>query len=149
MVDSRDKGARAELKVRDDMRSLTGLKWERVPGSGALHEKHGLKGDLYLVGSHNHYCVEVKHYTSCHINHLLINGTSPQLLEWWQQALRQAKQVNKKPLLIFKHDRSKLYAAYLDIPSCEYNYIYINKDGYSFVISLLEDYIRFEKPEFT
>ena len=66
-VDPRAKGARAETVVRDELRKLTGLKWERVPGSGALDPKHLLKGDLYVVGEKNLYCVEVKHYKDCHI----------------------------------------------------------------------------------
>jgi hypothetical protein len=148
MVDSRDKGARAETLVRDVLREYTKLKWERVPGSGALNEKHQLKGDLYVPGEKNLYCVEVKHYKECQIDHSLITGKNPQLIEWWEQALRQAAQVNKKPLLIFKHDRSKLFAAYLDSPSDGYPYIIINKNGYEFVIALLEDYLDYEVPQF-
>ena len=148
MVDSRDKGARAETLVREALKSHTGLKWERVPGSGALNEKHQLKGDLYVPGEKNLYCVEVKHYKDCHIDHTLITGKNPQLLEWWQQTLRQAQQVSKYPLLIFKHDRSKLFAAYLDCPSSEYPYVIVNKDGYNFIISLLEDFLEYETPKF-
>ena len=48
MVDPRAKGARAETQVRDKLRELTALNWERVPSSGALDPKHGLKGDLYV-----------------------------------------------------------------------------------------------------
>ena len=62
MVDPRAKGATAETKARDELRKLTKLKWERVPGSGALDEKHGLKGDLYVPNEKNLFCVEVKHY---------------------------------------------------------------------------------------
>ena len=43
MVDSRAKGARGEYLVRDMLRSYTGLKFERVPASGALEY---LKGDF-------------------------------------------------------------------------------------------------------
>jgi hypothetical protein len=148
MVDSRDKGARAETLVKETLRNYTKLNWERVPGSGALDEKHQLKGDLYIPGQNNLYCVEVKHYKDCHINHSLITGKNPQLIEWWKQTIRQAEQVNKRPLLIFKHDRSKIFAAYLDTPSDEYPYIIVNKDGYEFVIALLEDYLHNEKPQF-
>lgn len=148
MVDSRDKGTRAELVARDILRENTGLAWERVPGSGALDEKHQLKGDLYIPGEKNLYCVEVKHYKECHIDHTLLTGKSPQILEWWNQTVRQASQVNKKPLLIFKHDRSKLFAAYYESPIEDYNYIIVNRGNYSFVISLLELYLIHEKPKF-
>ena len=59
MVDSRAKGARGEYLVRDMLRVHTGLKFERVPASGALEY---LKGDLYVPHAKNKYCIEVKNY---------------------------------------------------------------------------------------
>lgn len=148
MVDSKDKGVRAETVVRDALRTYTGLKWERVPGSGALNPVHQMKGDLYIPNEKNRYCVEVKHYAESHISHTLITGKSPQLIEWWEQTLRQSRQTNRMPMLIFKHDRSKLFVAFIEMPSANYPYIFINKDGYEFYISLLEDFITHEKPIF-
>lgn len=147
-VDSRDKGARAELKVRDELRAITGLKWERVPGSGALNEKHGLKGDVYVPNEKNLYCVEIKHYADDHVNTGLFTHKNPQLIEWWEQTLRESAQVNKKPLLIYKHDRSKLFAAFLEMPSASYRYMFVNILGHEFYTSLLEDYICHENPKF-
>lgn len=112
MVDSRQKGARAESQARDLLRKCTELTWQRVPGSGALHESHGLKGDLYVPNERNNWCVEVKHYAADQINTKLFTAKSPIFLEWWNQTIREAKQVNKKPLLLFKHDRSKWFIAY-------------------------------------
>lgn len=148
MVDSRAKGATAETKVRDELRKLTGLAWERVPGSGALDPKHGLKADLYIPGEHNLFAVEVKHYSSCHIDHTLISGKNPQLIEWWKQAVRQGLQVSKEPLLIFKHDRSRLFVAFRELPEENFPYIFVSKDSAEFYISLLEDYIKFNRPKF-
>jgi len=111
VIDVRAKGATAETKARDLLRKLTGLQWERVPGSGALDPKHLLKGDLYVPGEKNLYAVEVKHYADCHINHTLITGKNPQIIEWVKQAVRQGEQVGKIPLLIFKHDRSAFFCA--------------------------------------
>lgn len=149
MVDSRDKGARAESVVRDELRKLTGLQWERTPGSGALNEKHKLKGDLYIPDSKNMYCVEVKHYKDDHFNSALLTSKTPQLLEWWSQAVRQGIQVDRKPLLIFKHDRSKLFCAYEDMPSADYRYIFCSIQGYEFYVAKLDDFINNEKPNFT
>lgn len=123
MVDSRQKGARAELQVRDKLRSLTGLNWERVPGSGALDEKHGLKGDLYVPNKKNEFCVEVKSYKEDNLNSRFLHNKSP-IKEWWSQAVRQGKQVNKLPLLIYKFNRSKMYAcvgadAFFELVDCE------------------------------
>jgi hypothetical protein len=148
MVDSRDKGARAETAVRDELRKATGLKWERVPGSGALDEKHGLKGDLYVPGEKNLYCVEVKHYAEDHLTSELLTGKSPILLDWWAQAVRQAKQVDKKPLLIFKHDRSKLFVAHNDIPVNTYRVLYACVAEYNISISLLSDWLNLDNPQF-
>jgi len=119
-VDPRAKGARAETLIRDQLRALTGLMWERVPSSGALDPKHGLKGDLYVPNEKNLYAVEVKHYEEDHLTSAILTGKSPQFLEWWEQAVRQGKQVDKWPLLIFKHDRSKVFCAFQDMPSVDY-----------------------------
>ena len=148
MVDVRQKGATAETKARDDLRALTGLKWERVPGSGALDPKHGLKADLYVPNERNLYAVEVKHYSSCHIDHSLISGKTPQLLEWVEQAKRQGIQVDKKWLLIFKHDRSKFFVAFEDLPEGDYPFLMVSKNSHEFYISLLSDFIINNSPRF-
>lgn len=148
MVDPRAKGARAETLIRDQLRTLTGLVWERVPSSGALDPKHGLKGDLYVPNEKNLYVVEVKHYAEDHLTSNILTDKSPQLLTWWQQATRQGHQVSKIPLLIFKHDRSKVFAAFEEVPTGTYRYLYINNSGYEFFVCLLEDWIRHEQPKF-
>jgi len=148
MVDSRDKGARAESVVKDKLKELTGLKWERTPGSGALNEKHGLKGDLYVPNEKNYYVVEVKHYKDDHLTSAVLTGKNPQILEWWQQAIRQGKQVDKIPLLIFKFDRSKLFAAYEGMPTANYRYMFISIEGHEFYTALLDDFIKYEQPKF-
>lgn len=148
MVDSRLKGARAETIVRDKMRELTGLQWERVPSSGALDPKHGLKGDLYVPNEKNLFCVEVKHYAEDQFTTTLFTAKNPILLEWWAQAERQGKQVNKTPLLIFKHDRSKVFCAFHEIPTGMYNFVSICINDNYFHIALLDDWMKHEKPKF-
>jgi len=148
MVDSREKGARAETVARDALRKLSKLQWERTPGSGALDPKHLLKGDLYIPGEKNLYVVEVKHYAEDHLTSALLTHKKPQFFEWWEQAVRQGKQVKQKPLLIFKFDRSKLFVGYEDIPSGVYNYMFVNAHGYEVYISLLEDWHENEQPKF-
>ncbi len=148
MVDVRQKGATAETKARDELRKLTGLHWERVPGSGALDPKHLLKGDLYCPGEKNLYSIEVKHYKDCHIDHTLLSGKNPQLIEWWEQCIRQGKQVDKQPLLIFKHDRSKFYCAFDSMPTGSYRYLFCAIEEHEFYIALLDDFITNERPKF-
>ena len=115
MVDSKAKGRVAEMKARDALKSYTDLDWERTPLSGALDPKHMMKGDIYVPGEVNNYCVEVKHYKDSHFNHLLLSGKNPMLIQWWDQTLRESKEVNKWPFLMFKHNRSKWYCASWDI----------------------------------
>lgn len=148
MVDSRQKGATAETTVRDALRKATGHKWERVPGSGALDAKHGLKGDLYIPKEDNLYAVEVKHYKESHLDHSVLTGKNPQLLEWWEQAKRQGRQLEKLPLLIFKHDRSKLFVAFEEMPTADYRYMFISANGYEFYCALLDDWLTNEAPKF-
>ena len=125
------------------------LNWERVPGSGALDEKHGLKGDLYIPGEKNLYCVEVKHYAEDHLTSKVLTSKSPEIITWWDQAIRQALQVDKKPVLIFKHDRSKLFVAFMDIPNDDYFHLYLHRhETHPFYIALLEDWINYDKPKF-
>lgn len=148
MVDSRAKGARTETVVRDALKKHTGLGWERVPGSGALDPKHQLKADLYVPGRTNLYAVEVKGYAEDHISSALLTGKNPQLIEFWKQSVRQGQQVNKKPLLAFKFDRSKIFVAFLDMPTSNYRYIFVSIDGHEFYVALLEDWLIHEQPKF-
>jgi hypothetical protein len=147
-IDSRQKGATAETKVRDELRKLTGLKWERVPGSGALDPKHGLKADLYVPKEDNLYAVEVKHYAEDHFNTTLFTSKNPQLLQFWKQTVREAGQVSKKPLLIFKHDRSKLFVAFEEMPNYNYSYVFVAIEDYEFYVALLDDWVSNEAPKF-
>jgi len=148
MVDSRDKGARAETVVRDLLREYTGLKWERVPGSGALDPKHQLKGDLYVPGESNNYVVEVKHYKDDHLTSSVLTSKNPQLIQWWEQAVRQGTQLGKKPLLLFKHDRSQVFAAFQDFPTGDYVHFYINWITSPFYVAKFKDWVSNDNPEF-
>lgn len=148
VVDARAKGARTETVVRDLLKTHTKLGWERVPGSGALDPKHLLKGDLYVPGRTNLYCTEVKGYAEDHLTSALLTGKNPQLIEFWKQSIRQGTQVGKKPLLIFKFDRSKIFAAYQDMPEHSYRYIFVNVEEHEFYVSLLEDWLVNEQPQF-
>lgn len=146
-VDSRQKGARAETQAKDLLVKFTGIKWKRTPGSGALHEDHKLKGDLYVPDSKNHFCIEVKHYKDDQFNTKILTGKSPTFLDWLDQAIRQGKQVDKTSCLMFKHDRSKWFMA---IPwdhcgnSEVYRHFHFVHDGICFCIAKAEDILKYE-----
>ena len=146
MVDSRQKGARNEAALKKLLIEKTGLNWQRVPGSGALDAKHGLKGDLYIPNEKNVYCIEVKAYKESVINHTLLTGKNPQLDLFWEQTVRQGRQTDRLPLLIFKHNRSKWFVMYFStqLPYCDI--LYYSKLGT--YISLLEDWLINEEQEF-
>jgi len=148
MVDSRDKGSRAESLIKDKLKTLTGLDWQRTPGSGALDAKHLLKGDLYVPGRTNIFCVECKHYKDDHLTSEVLTSKNPLLMDWWTQAVRQGEQVNRKPLLLFKHDRSKIFVGFEDFPEQDYNYIYISRIPHQFFVAVLEDWITHTNPKF-
>lgn len=146
MVDSVEKGTRAENVIKDTLKKLTKLDWTRTPGSGALDPKHLLKGDLYVPGKENVYCIECKHYKEDQFTSKIFTSKSPMIFQWWEQAERQGKQVNRKPLLIFKYDRSKLFVAFADMPfNLQLKYVSVFD---MFYISLLEDWIIHEEPKF-
>lgn len=148
MIDSKQKGSTAELKVRNALRTATGLPFERTPLSGALDAKHGLKSDIYIPNERNVYAIEVKHYADDHIDSRLLSGKDPQLLVFWKQTIRQALETNKKPLLIFKHDRSKMFVAFSSMPTVDYRYMFLSIDGHEFYVALLETWLECEKPKF-
>jgi len=150
MVDSRQKGARAENLARDMLRKYTGHDWQRTPGSGALNEVHKLKGDLYIPDCKNRFCIEVKHYKDDHLTSKILTDKTPQLLEWWNQTERQAFQVDRLPLLLFKFDRSKWFVAYTweafpnNWMNAGYKYLVLTTDTSKIYISKLEDWLENE-----
>jgi Holliday junction resolvase len=149
MVDSRLKGAKAESDVVKKLTEYTGIAFKRIPMSGALDAAHGLKGDVYIPNSLNIYCIEVKHYKDDHFTSKVLTDKTPQILEWWQQTIREAAQVSRKPLLIYKFDRSKLFVAFKDMPTnSDYRWVYFNIDGHEFYSAKLEDWIDYEQPRF-
>lgn len=111
MVDSRSKGQRAEYQIRDKMRAHTGLQWERVPGSGGFSAVHALKGDIYIPDVDIKHCIEIKHYKDDTVNSLLLKNMDGQLGKFWAQTCREAAQIKKEPLLIFKKDRGQWLVA--------------------------------------
>jgi len=144
MVDSRAKGARGEYLVRDMLREATGLKFERVPASGALEY---LKGDLYVPNQRNFYCIEVKNYNESPLSDKIFTAKrTNNLINWWKKIVIQAEGGDQKPLLFFKYNRSKVFVVTAEKPKKTIDYMYI-----SFLkcyILLAEDWLGTEEVEF-
>ncbi len=118
------KGSTFEYKLRDIMRAHTGWQWERVPGSGGLLASQGLKGDIWCpaLNPNIKYCIEAKHYKEDTINCNLLNPTVSQLEKFWSQTVREAGEVNKEPILIFRKDRGKAMVAIQDMVDIQHLY---------------------------
>ena len=145
MVDSRAKGARGEYLVRDMLREATGLKFERVPASGALEY---LKGDIYVPNNKNIFCIEVKNYADSPLTDKIFTATKTNnLIRWWKKVVQQAYNGDQKPLLFFKYNRSKVFVVTEVKPSNKTDYMYI-----SFLkcyICLADEWLEAEQPKFT
>ena len=149
VVDSRAKGARAEADMVKKLSDHTGHNFKRIPLSGGLDASHGLKGDIYIPNSLNIYCIEVKHYKDDHLTSKVLTDKTPQIIEWWEQTIREAAQVSRKPLLIYKFDRSKIFCAFKDMPNyTQYRWIFMNVDGHEFYTAKLDDWLKYEQPRF-
>jgi hypothetical protein len=136
---SKAKGTRAEAAACVVLRKYTGWNWERIPLSGALDAKHGLKGDIYIPKELMKYSVEIKHYKDDHLTSKMLTGKTPQIQEWWNQTLREQEENEvENPLLIFKFDRSKWFCAFLEEPVNDYRHFYYSEGYY---LALLEDYL--------
>lgn len=147
MVDSRAKGARNELALRDKLRDDTGLQWERTPSSGALSANHGLKGDLYIPNAKNNFAVEVKAYKEDHITSAILSSKESILHKWWKQAERQARETDKKPLLFCKKDRGKWFVCFRAVPAFGYDWILVSNGR--FYIAMYDHWIRNQEVEWT
>ena len=107
MVDSRAKGVRGEYIVRDMLRDHTGYQFERVPNSGALSY---LKGDLYVPGAKNRFCIEVKNYSESPLtDKIFTQPKTNNLIKWWRKIKLQADSMDQEPLLFFKYNRSPVF----------------------------------------
>ncbi len=150
MVDSRAKGARAESDLVKKLKTQTGHDFRRVPMSGGLDAAHGLKGDLYIPNSLNIYCIEVKHYAADQFTSKILTDKDPTLEEWWKQTKRESAQISRKPLLIYKFDRSKWFCAFEEMPMDDYHYRWclVNFQGNQFYTAKLDDWLYYENPRF-
>lgn len=144
MVDSRQKGARGEYLVRDLLRDKTGLRFERVPQSGALEY---LKGDLYIPNEKNHFCIEVKNYKESPLtDKIFTQDKTSNLKNWWIKLKAQASNGGQKPLLFFKYNRSPIFVV-TEVPPT-------NVDKFMFIhwidanVMLAEDWLKEEEIAF-
>jgi len=135
---SKNKGRAFEYVVRDKMTETFKSQFERVPLSGALSY---LKGDVYAPWLPDFpWTIEAKHHKEVDWNNVLTAKTSL-LLEFWDQTTREAMVMKKHPLLIYKWDRSKLYACWFDDKVKTKNFVHVRSGTREFYMTLLDDWL--------
>jgi hypothetical protein len=137
MVNPRAKGAIGENKVKEVLDDATGLVFERTPGSG----NGAIKGDLHIPGYKNAFCIEVKNYAESPFNDKIFTSKTSNLVLWWEKLVKQS--AGKKPLLIFKYNRSKLFVGTSIKPTKVKKYVEIA--WLSCYIMLLDDWLKEEE----
>ena len=136
---SKIKGSAYEAKIKRYLNSHLNFEFERMPLSGAIEY---LKGDLWTPHDTAAwpYCIECKHYKDIQWNNLLTAKTTD-LLNFWRQAEREAEVMKKKPLLIFRWNRSKDFVGWNDEIEVEH-YVEIKSFGCHFKVTQLDDWIK-------
>ena len=143
---SKIKGTAYEAKIKKYLNSHLNIEFERMPLSGAIEY---LKGDLWTPHDTAAwpYCIECKHYKDIQWNNLLTAKTTD-LLQFWRQAVREAEVMKKKPLLIFRWNRSKDFEGWNDDLKVDH-YVEIKSFGCHFKVTQLDDWIIALKNEYT
>jgi hypothetical protein len=132
------KGSAYEAKIALLLSKEFGKEFRRVPLSGAIDY---LKGDIWMPHDTAWfpYCIECKHYASIEWNNLLTSKTTD-MYSFWAKTVREAGVMRKKPLLIFRWNRSKDFVAFSDEIIVD-NYIEIKSFGHQFKIALLSEWL--------
>lgn len=136
---SKAKGSAYEAKIATLLTKEFKKEFRRVPLSGALE---WMKGDIVCIKDTAwfYWCIECKHYKEINWNNLL-TAKSTEMYSFWEQAVREAKVMEKEPLLIFRWDRSKDFVAYNDEIVQVDNFIHVKSFGHEFKIALLSEWI--------
>jgi len=121
MVNPRQKGNRGEQQVISMLDRLTNEEWTQTPGSGSGK----IKGDLMVQNKHNLFTVEVKFYKECGFNSKIYTQKSNNLFKWWSKLCKQAQQMEQEPLLIFRENHGKFFAATVRKPKNTLQYMHI------------------------
>ena len=142
MVNSRAKGAKAEVLVVNMLNRHTGLDFVQTPGSGSGK----IKGDIYLEHKHNIFLIEVKFYRDDSVTSKLFTNKSNNFVQWWAKTKQQAEDSNLEPVLFFKANHAQFFVSTIRKPK-QLDYMYISWLGA--YICLAEKWLEKEKQEWT
>lgn len=101
-LNSKVKGNKNEVAVAKWLGKWTGKQFRRTPMSGAIGATFkGVSGDVVVIDNSDFlFCVEAKSYKKIPLTGFL--RQSSYLYNFWEQALRDAKNVDKETLLIVR-----------------------------------------------
>ena len=135
---SKAKGSAYEQKIATRLTSEFKKEFRRVPLSGAIDY---LKGDIWTPHDTAWWpcAIECKHYKDIEWNNLLTSKTTD-MLQFWRQAVREAEVMKKKPLLIFRWNRSKDFVAFDDDLKIDL-YIEVKSFDCHFKVTKLDDWL--------
>jgi len=166
MVNSRTKGSRNERNVAKLMADWSGYEFARTPQSGGLHwKKSYTSGDIVCIderhGPRFPFSIECKFHENLDLLHLIdntIGKKSNKILLFWEQTKRDAKQVNKIPLLFMRRNGMKagmqfvvmptnfflLWFAWIEPWICKYGVFHYTNADHAFTIINSDDLITTE-----
>lgn len=135
---SKIKGGAYESKIRDILTKELKIEFKRMPLSGSIEY---LKGDLWTPFDTAAwpYCIECKHYAEVNWNNLL-TAKSTEIYQFWKQTVREAEVMKKKPLLIYRWNRSKDFICWDDDLEIDH-YVYVSAFEHKFKMGLLSDWL--------
>ena len=135
---SKAKGTAYEQKIATRLSNEFDVEFRRVPLSGSIDY---LKGDIWTPHDTAWwpYAIECKHYKDLQWNNLLTSKTTD-ILNFWRQTVRESEVMKKKPLLIFRWNRSKDFVAFDDDLVVPF-YIEIKSFGCHFKVTKLDDWL--------
>ena len=147
MVNSKKKGNRNERQIAKTLSEWWGEEFTRTPSSGMFATTHArqlsalnvdIGGDL-ISPKNFPFNVEAKSAKSIDLYEAIRQREGSCFVDWWRQSNRDAKNMKKWPLVIFKEDRKQYYCM-----MTSYCYSRLERDTkYTLQISIDDDMICF------
>lgn len=110
MANSKKKGSKNERELCKWFKSWTGYEFSRSPSSGGLRwqRKDDTVGDIVCTDERHSrrfgFSVETKFHKEVNFEHIVLGNKKVKVLEFWDQALEDAKRANKTPLLFIRYN---------------------------------------------
>ena len=110
MPNAKRKGNKFERAVAKFFTTWTGFEFARTPGSGSYHSNKDLTSDVSCIDEkHAHRCkinIECKSYKDIRFEQLMLTKFRKhcKILEFWEQACRDAERSNRVPILCMRYN---------------------------------------------